>query len=202
VIPFVLKLQTPLFHLPFPDPDHHAKPGSDLGISMQNLILIIGGVFLIGKSTHEIHHKLEGDDHLEDDPTKRQSGSASFGKVMIEIMILNIVFSLDSIITAIGMIPPSQVMVMMLAVLISTGIMAFTVNPVSNFVEKHPTVKMLALSFLIMIGMNLVVEGFHVEIPSGYTYFAMGFSVFVEILNIRSTKKKNCVPVELIEPQL
>lgn len=201
-IPLVLRMQKPLFTLPFADPDHHAAPGTMLGLSVQNLILVVGGLFLIAKATHEIHHKLEGDGHVEDDPNQRKSGSAPFGAVMVQIMVLNIVFSLDSIITAIGMIPPSQVMVMILAVLAATGIMAFTVNPVSNFVEKHPTVKMLALSFLIMIGLNLVVEGFHVEIPQGYVYFAMGFSVFVETLNIRATAKKKRDCVTLIEPEL
>jgi predicted tellurium resistance membrane protein TerC len=118
----------------------------------------------------------------------------------VQIMLLNIVFSLDSIITAIGMVPKEQVMVMVLAVLISTAVMAISVNAVSAFVERHPTVKMLALSFLLLIGMTLLIEGFHFHIPKGYVYFAMGFSVFVEFLNLRATSKNKTKPVHLREP--
>lgn len=200
-IPLVLSFEKGIIPLPFPDPDPHAKQKM-LSLSVQDLIVLIGGVFLLYKATHEIHHKLEGDGHIEDNPEERKSGSGKFGAVMVQIMLLNIVFSLDSIITAIGMIPKEQVLVMILAVLISTAVMALTVNPVSRFVEKHPTVKMLALSFLLLIGMTLIIEAFHVHIPKGYVYFAMGFSVFVELLNLRSTAGKQHKPVELIEPKL
>jgi len=198
-IPLVLSLREPVFYLPFHDPHTGV---AKLGISWQDLILVIGGLFLLGKASHELLHKLEGEEHLEDDPKERKSGSGKFAAVMVQIMLLNIVFSLDSIVTAIGMIPPTQVMVMILAVLISTGIMALTVNPVSRFVEQHPGVKILALSFLLLIGFNLLIEGFHFEIPQGYVYFSMGFSVFVQVLNIRASSGKKIKPVELIEPQL
>ena len=198
-IPWVLRMKAPLFQLPFHDPHTGA---SGIGISVQDLVLIVGGLFLIGKSAHELHHKLEGDEHIEENPEERKSGSGKFAAVMVQIMLLNIVFSLDSIVTAIGMIPASQVTVMILAVLVSTGIMALTVNPVSRFVEKHPGVKILALSFLLLIGSNLVIEGFHFEIPQGYVYFSMGFSVFVQVLNIQATSDKKNKSVELIEPKL
>ena len=198
-IPLVLSMKNALFHLPFRDPHTGA---SGIGISLQDLVLIIGGIFLLGKAAHELYHKLEGDDHIEENPEERKSGSGKFAAVMVQIMLLNIVFSLDSIVTAIGMIPPSQVTVMILAVLVSTGIMALTVNPVSRFVEKHPGVKILALSFLLLIGFNLVIEGFHFEIPQGYVYFSMGFSVFVQVLNIRANSDKKNKAVELIEPKL
>lgn len=198
-IPFVLSLHKPIFHLPFKDPHTGA---AQLGISAQDLILIIGGLFLLGKAAHELLHKLEGEEHLETDPKERKSGSGKFAAVMMQIMILNIVFSLDSIVTAIGMIPPTQVMVMIIAVLVSTAIMALTVNPVSRFVDEHPGVKILALSFLLLIGFNLLIEGFHYEIPQGYVYFSMGFSVFVQVLNIKASSGKKIKHVELIEPKL
>ena len=198
-IPFVLSLHHPIFFLPFKDP----HTGADsLGLSAQDLILVVGGLFLLGKASHELLHKLEGEEHLEEDPEERTSGSGKFAAVMLQIMLLNIVFSLDSIVTAIGMIPASQVMVMILAVLISTAIMALTVNPVSRFVDKHPGVKILALSFLLLIGFNLLIEGFHFEIPQGYVYFSMGFSVFVQVLNIQATSDKKKKRVELNEPKL
>ncbi len=204
---FVLRLEQPLFHLPFPDPED--KAGS-LGISGQDLIVIVGGLFLLAKSTHEIHHKLEGAEHLEDGESKDAGGGdaqdlakrskAAFIGVLVQISLLNIVFSLDSIITAIGMVDKSQVMVMILAVLVATGVMAVSVNAVSAFVERHPTVKMLALSFLLLIGMTLLIEGFHAHIPKGYVYFAMGFSVLVETLNLQATKRRHNKPVHLREP--
>ncbi len=266
-LPFVLRLTQPVFYLPFADP---SPPGAGhgggaaegaaqaiahaagapltadgkprLGLSWQDIIVVIGGLFLLGKATHEIHGKLEGDEHLhvpgggkhgDGDPavghpgqsapsvqtdaataineagrghdaaatTAKTGGSGAYGSVLAQIMLLNIVFSIDSIVTAIGMIPPSQVMVMVLSVLIATGIMALAVNAVSAFVEKHPTVKMLALSFLLLIGTTLIIEGFHAHIPKGYVYFAMGFSVFVEMLNIKSRKGAPISPVALREPR-
>jgi predicted tellurium resistance membrane protein TerC len=187
-IGFVLGLDKPVLSLPF-----LAK-----GLSWKDIIIATGGVFLLWKATKEIHEKLEGEEHGPG--ADGRGGAKSFASVMSEIMVLNIVFSLDSIITAIGMVPRDQVMVMMIAVITSTIVMAFTINPVSAFVEKHPTVKMLALSFLILIGMTLVAEGFHVHIPKGYVYFAMGFSVFVELLNLKL--KKTSPPVVLHEPHL
>jgi predicted tellurium resistance membrane protein TerC len=195
MIPIVLSFEKGVLPLPFPDP---GKPTQKLSLSIQDIVVLLGGLFLLYKATKEIHHKLEG----ASEEVHGAGKAAAFAAVMGQIMILNVVFSLDSIITAIGMVPKEQVLVMILAVLISTGVMALTVNPVSRFVEKHPTVKMLALSFLLLIGMTLLVEAFHVHIPKGYVYFAMGFSVFVEFLNLRaSTGKKNHV-VALNEPHL
>lgn len=142
------------------------------------IILLGGGLFLIWKSVHEIHHKLEG--HEE---TQKNVKAATFSSVIIQIMILDIVFSLDSVITAVGM--AKHIPVMITAVVIAVGVMMAFANSIGDFVEKHPTIKMLALAFLILIGVNLVAESFHVEIPKGYTYFAMAFATVVELLNIK-----------------
>ncbi|MBL9175838.1 MAG: TerC family protein [Verrucomicrobiales bacterium] len=158
--------------------------GHDIGISGKDLILLVGGLFLIGKSTYEIHEKLEGADG------EKSSGSAaSFQSVVIQILLLDIVFSLDSVITAVGTV--KQVSVMITAVVLSMVVMLVFVNQIGTFVERHPTIKMLALAFLILIGTMLVAEGFHQHIPRGYIYFAMAFSVGVELLNmrIRSSEK-------------
>lgn len=197
-LPVVLSLEKPLFTLPFPDPGH---PEHQLGISGQDLIILMGGLFLLWKATHEIHQKLEGEEHVTGEGGSGGKAGATFAGVMVQIMLLNIVFSLDSIITAIGMVPKEQVMVMVIAVLVSTVVMAISVNTVSAFVEKHPTVKMLALSFLLLIGFTLIVEGIHFHIPKGYVYFAMGFSVGVEILNLLA-KRKVAEPVHLRGPHL
>ena len=147
-------------------------------ISGRDLILIGGGLFLLGKSTFEMHERLEGE---EAHGTGRRA--ASFVSVIVQIMLLDIVFSLDSVITAVGMV--DEVWIMVAAVLVSAGIMMLAAESISGFVHKHPTVKMLALSFLLLIGMSLLLEGFGQHIPKGYIYFAMGFSVFVEMLNLR-----------------
>ena len=157
-------------------------------ISGRDLILLLGGLFLIAKSTHEIHDKLEG---AEGDANARVA--ASFSSVIIQILLLDIVFSLDSVITAVGM--AEDVSVMILAVVIAVGVMLFSAGPISNFVERHPTVKMLALSFLLLIGVSLIGEGLEQHIPKGYIYFAMGFSIFVEMINLRVRKKSE--PVHL-----
>jgi predicted tellurium resistance membrane protein TerC len=154
----------------------------------QSLILIVGGLFLIGKSTHEIHDKLEG---AEGDASAKVA--ASFAAVIVQILLLDIVFSLDSVITAVGM--AEDVAVMIIAVIVAVGVMLVAAGPISDFVERHPTVKMLALSFLLLIGVSLIAEGFHQEIPKGYIYFAMGFSIFVEMINLRVRKKS--APVHL-----
>jgi predicted tellurium resistance membrane protein TerC len=158
-------------------------------ISGRDLILILGGLFLIGKSTFEIHDKLEGE---EGHASKKVA--ASFVSVVTQIMLLDIVFSLDSVITAVGMV--DELWVMVAAVIIAVGIMMVSAEPISTFVHKHPTVKMLALSFLLLIGMSLLLEGFDHHIPKGYIYFAMGFSVFVEMINLRL---RRTAPVELHE---
>jgi predicted tellurium resistance membrane protein TerC len=160
-------------------------------ISGRDLILLVGGLFLIGKSTSEIHDKLEGE---EGDNSRRVA--ATFKGVIVQIMLLDIVFSLDSVITAVGM--AQRVEVMIAAVVIAVILMMWWSRPVSEFVERHPTVKMLALSFLILIGVNLVADGLGQHIPKGYTYFAMGFSVFVETLNVKLRRK--APPVHLHSP--
>ena len=157
-------------------------------ISGRDLILIVGGLFLIAKSTHEIHGKLEGEEGHGS-----AKAAASFASVIVQILLLDIVFSLDSVITAVGM--AEHVAVMILAVVIAVGVMFFSAAPISDFVERHPTVKMLALSFLLLIGVSLIGEGFEQHIPKGYIYFAMGFSVFVEMINLRVRKKST--PVHL-----
>jgi predicted tellurium resistance membrane protein TerC len=157
-------------------------------VTGRDLILIVGGLFLIAKSTHEIHLKLEGD---EAGGAGRQA--ASFGSVIFQILLLDIVFSLDSVITAVGM--AEHLAVMIAAVVIAVAVMMLAARVVSDFVERHPTVKMLALSFLLLIGMSLIGEGWGQHIPKGYIYFAMGFSVFVEAINLRIRAKN--VPVHL-----
>jgi predicted tellurium resistance membrane protein TerC len=157
-------------------------------ISGRDLILIAGGLFLLGKSTHEIHGRLEGE---EGEASTR--AASSFASVLVQIALLDIVFSLDSVITAVGMV--DQVSVMVVAVVISVLIMMLAAEPISAFVHRHPTVKMLALSFLLLIGLSLLLEGFDHHIPKGYVYFAMGFSVFVETINLRVRRKTP--PVQL-----
>ena len=159
-------------------------------ISGRDLILILGGLFLLGKSTYEIHDKLEGE---EGHASKKVP--TSFASVIVQIMLLDLVFSLDSVITAVGM--ADQLWVMIAAVVIAVAIMMVSAEPISAFVHKHPTVKMLALSFLLLIGVSLLREGFDQHIPKGYIYFAMGFSVFVEMINLRLRPK--AAPVELKE---
>jgi predicted tellurium resistance membrane protein TerC len=158
-------------------------------ISGRDLVLLIGGLFLIGKATREIHERLEGE---EGEASARVA--PSLRSVLIQIMLLDIVFSLDSVITAVGMV--DQLGVMIAAVVVAVAFMMVFARPVSDFVERHPTVKMLALSFLILIGVSLVAESFDQHIPKGYIYFAMAFSVMVEVLNLKARKKKPA-PVHL-----
>lgn len=174
---WVMRLTSPLFSV----------LGND--ISGRDLILILGGLFLIGKSTHEIHDKLEG---VEGESSVKVK--AKFSNIIVQILLLDIVFSLDSVITAVGM--ANQVGVMIAAVVIAIGVMMLSAGSISGFVEKHPTVKMLALSFLLLIGVTLIAEGFDQHISKGYVYFAMAFSVFVEMLNLKIRSKRS-VPVKL-----
>jgi len=162
---------------------------SKLGISGRDLILLFGGLFLIYKATHEIHLKLEGDEGETGTPKVH-----SFSGVITQILLLDIVFSLDSVITAVGM--ADHVEIMVAAVIIAVVIMMLSADAISNFVNKHPTVKMLALSFLLLIGVSLLAEGFDQHIPKGYIYFAMAFSILVEMLNLKM-KKNTRNPVEL-----
>ena len=163
-------------------------------ISGRDLVLIAGGLFLIGKSTHEIHNKLEGEEGSA-------SGriASSFFSVIVQILLLDIVFSLDSVITAVGMV--DEIWIMIAAVVVAVIFMMVFASPISNFVDRHPTVKMLALSFLLLIGVTLLAEAFDRHIPKGYIYFAMAFSVFVEMLNLR-LRKPHAAPVKLREPFL
>jgi predicted tellurium resistance membrane protein TerC len=158
-------------------------------ISGRDVILILGGLFLLGKSTHEIHNSLEGT--TED---KHKTAAATLGSVLIQITVLDIVFSLDSVITAVGLV--KYVSVMAIAIILAVGVMLLAAKPIGDFVDAHPTVKILALSFLILIGVTLMVEGFNIHVPKGYIYFAMAFSVVVEMLNIRM-RKKRAAPVKL-----
>ena len=161
-------------------------------ISGRDIILIVGGLFLIAKSTHEIHEKLEGDEGK----TSRKV-AASFASVIIQIMLLDIVFSLDSVITAIGM--ASALGIMVTAVVIAVVFMMIFAGAISDFVQKRPTIKMLALSFLLLIGVTLIAEGLDQNIPKGYIYFAMAFSVFVEMLNLK-LRGRASEPLKLREP--
>ncbi|HIG04973.1 MAG TPA: TerC family protein [Planctomycetes bacterium] len=170
-ISWLLKLVGPLFTI------------FDHSISGKDLILIGGGLFLLGKSTREIHDKIEGEDQKEKGPAVQ----VSYMSVLLQIALLDMVFSLDSVITAVGM--AKSLTVMVIAVVLSVMVMLIFSGFVSRFVEKHPTVKVLALSFLMLIGFALVAEGWHLDIPKGYIYFAMGFSAFVEMLNLQIFKR-------------
>lgn len=175
---WMARLTTPLFHV------------WEKGFSGRDLILLGGGLFLLAKATYEIHDKLEGEEG-------HGSGkvAATFASVITQVMILDIVFSLDSVITAIGM--ANHLGVMVTAVILAVLVMLLAAEPISAFVEEHPTVKILALSFLLLIGFSLVADGLGQHISKGYIYFAMGFSVFVEMVNIRIRGRKKPVPVEL-----
>ena len=152
------------------------------GVSGRDIILIVGGLFLLAKSTMEIHDKLEG----EEQHTSGAKDSASFKGIIVQIMFLDIIFSLDSVITAVGM--ASQLAVMATAVVLAVGVMMFFAGAVSRFVDRHPTIKVLALSFLLLIGVSLIADGLSFHIPKGYIYFAMSFSVFVEMINLKARK--------------
>lgn len=176
---WLTRLTAPLFQV-----FHHAISGRDL-------IMMGGGLFLLGKSTFEIHERLEGEEgHAS------QKVPPSLAAVIFQIMLLDIVFSLDSVITAVGM--ADELVIMIAAVVIAVLIMLFAAGPISNFIDERPTLKILALSFLLLIGFSLVAESLGVHIPKGYIYFAMGFSIFVEVLNLRIRAKRE--PVKLRQP--
>lgn len=179
---WIISLEEPLFTIPW--------FGSEaLGVSGRDLILIAGGLFLLWKSTHEIHDKLEG----KQGRASAKVG-ATFSSVIVQIMLLDVVFSLDSVITAVGMVEHIEIMIF--AVIVAAVVMIFTAGPIGEFVERHPTIKILALSFLLLIGFTLVVEGLHQHIPKGYIYFAMGFSIMVELINLR-VRQREPEPVRL-----
>ena len=163
-------------------------------ISGRDLILIAGGLFLLWKSVHEIHNALEGD---EGDPSV--AAAASFGAVIAQIAIIDIVFSLDSVITAVGLV--DEIAIMAIAIIVAVGVMMFAAGPISRFVDEHPTIKMLALTFLILIGIALIGEGWDLHIPKGYIYFAMAFSVAVEMLNIRIRSRMKSVKLRKRGPR-
>ncbi len=162
-----------------------------LEISGRDLILIGGGLFLLWKSVHEIHASLEGEPEEEGGAA---AAKASFSGVLVQIAVIDIVFSLDSVITAVGL--ADQVSVMVLAILISVGVMTFAAKSIGDFVDRHPTIKMLALSFLVLVGVTLIAEGFGTHVPKGYIYFAMAFSVAVEMINI-NLRTRMAKPVQL-----
>lgn len=167
-----------------------------MGFSGRDLILIFGGLFLLYKAVKEMHEQLEGPGAHDHAPTGGRIASANFAAIIGQIMVLDIVFSLDSVITAVGM--ADDIGVMVSAVVLTVAIMLFAARPIGDFVQAHPTVKMLALAFLLLIGVNLIADGFGFKIPKGYTYFAMGFAIMVELLNLRARKGK---PVALHETQ-
>ena len=175
---WIVRLTAPLF----------AALGNE--ISGRDLILIVGGLFLLAKSTHEIHHNLEGVEKGDSIAVQ-----ATFASVLVQITLLDIVFSLDSVITAVGM--ADHIPVMVIAIVLAVCFMMVFAKPIGDFVEQHPTVKMLALSFLLLVGMALVADGLDFHIPKGYIYFAMGFSVFVEMLNLRLRRRMKPKPVKL-----
>jgi predicted tellurium resistance membrane protein TerC len=161
----------------------------DHGFTGRDLILLLGGLFLVAKATWEIHDKLEGGDHAD-----RKAAAASFGAILVQIMLLDIVFSLDSVITAVGM--ARDVEIMIAAVMIAVLVMMVAARRISDFIERHPTMKMLALSFLLLIGVVLIADGFGQHVSKGYIYFAMAFSLFVEVLNLR-IRRGGEAPVQL-----
>ena len=177
-ITWIARLTTPFFTI------------GDHGVTGRDLILLGGGLFLIAKATYEIHERLEGE-------SGHSSGkaAASFASVIAQVMVLDIVFSLDSVITAVGM--ANDLTVMVTAVVLAVGVMLFAAEPISEFTEKHPTIKVLALSFLLLIGMTLIAEGVDQKIPKGYVYFSMAFALLVEVLNIRS--RRPSAPLQLHE---
>ena len=199
---WVMGLTGTLFSVPFlaqtaapVAPGAHEIANIPGQISGRDLILILGGIFLLYKSVHEIHNKLEGEDGSAEGVGK----AVSFAAIIAQILVLDIVFSLDSVITAVGMV--DNVSIMIAAVVLAVLVMLVAAKPISEFVEKHPTVKMLALSFLLLIGVTLLAEGFGQHISKGYIYFAMAFAVLVEMLNLRMRKPKTA-PVELREPYI
>lgn len=183
IISLILKLEGNLFTV------------FEIGISGKDLILILGGLFLLYKASKEIYHKTEG----EEGDTSKGIKATSFRSVIVQILILDLVFSVDSIITAVGMV--DELWIMYVAVIVTVGIMLFASEPISRFINKHPAFKMLALSFLLLIGMSLIGEGLDFHIPKGYIYFSMAFALLVDILQMRTQKSKQ-PPVDLHEHYL
>ncbi|MES2920780.1 MAG: TerC family protein [Verrucomicrobiota bacterium] len=191
-ITWIMSMQNPLFQVPVHPAVWDMMPsakahGGHLGISVKDLILLVGGFFLIWKSTKEIHHSLEG----HEEATLTTAAKSSFAGVLVQIAMIDIIFSLDSVITAVGMVnDPTRVSLMMVAVMVAIGVMMLASGAISDFVSRHPSVKMLALSFLIMIGTALMAEALHFHIPKGYIYFSMVFSLAVELLNLKARARR------------
>lgn len=190
-ITWIMSLQNALFEIPIHPTlwdmmPHAVEHAGRLGISVKDLILLGGGFFLIWKSTKEIHHSLEE----PEEASVTSKAAVGFGAVLVQIAMIDIIFSLDSVITAVGMVnDPTRVSLMMVAVVLAIGVMMAASGAISSFVSRHPSVKMLALSFLIMIGTALMAEALHFHVPKGYIYFSMAFSLAVELLNLRVRAK-------------
>jgi len=201
-IVWIMALNTPIIHVPVHPSLWDMMPGAaehagTLGISWKDLILLGGGFFLIWKSTREIHDKLEG----ENEGAKRRVAVVSFGAVIAQIGMIDIIFSLDSVITAVGMVnDPTRISLMMVAVVFAVLVMMAASGPIGQFVSKYPSIKVLALAFLILIGTSLMAEGLHFHIPKGYIYFAMVFSLGVELVNIKAHTRKRALAMDVAAP--
>ncbi|MEO1920351.1 MAG: TerC family protein [Sphingomonadaceae bacterium] len=195
VIGWLVTLKTPIFDLGITGPlvEGTDKPSFETAFSGRDLILLVGGLFLLWKATKEIHHSMEPEDNsgdlLDKTPGKAKAVQATFAAVIAQIIAIDLVFSVDSILTAVGM--TDQIPIMVTAVVITVGIMLVAADPLSNFIEKNPTLVMLALAFLVMIGLVLIADGFGFKVPKGYVYAAMAFSVGVELLNMIQRNRRN-----------
>ncbi|MCU0420602.1 MAG: TerC family protein [Cyclobacteriaceae bacterium] len=192
-ITWIIGFVEPLFTIPA-----NFLIGHDMAVSGKDLILLFGGLFLIAKSTMEINHEMEGDE--EDEEQQKKGIIPTFASTIFQIILLDIIFSFDSILTAVGIVPPEQVIIMIIAVVVSIIVMMFFSGAISDFIKRHPSMEVLALGFLILIGFTLVLEGMHQEIPKGYIYFAVAFSLLIEFTNIRVRKKRKKNPVKLNKP--
>lgn len=192
-ITWIIGFTEPLFTVPANFIFEH-----DMPFSGKDLILGFGGLFLIAKSTMEINHEMEGDNDDEEGGVK--AAAVTFAGTIVQIILLDIIFSFDSILTAVGIVPPDQVVIMIIAVIVSIFVMMFFSGGISDFIKQHPSMEVLALGFLILIGFTLLLEGLHQEIPKGYIYFAVAFSLLIEFTNIRVRKKRKKTTVKLNKP--
>ena len=197
LIGWLVTLQTPIFDLGLVGtPNAYGEPSFDTAFSGRDIILLVGGLFLLWKATKEIHHLMEPEDDsgdlLDKTPGTADAVKATFGAVIAQIVAIDIVFSVDSILTAVGM--TDQIPIMVTAVVITVGIMMVAADPLARFIEKNPTLVMLALAFLVMIGLVLIADGFGFHVPKGYIYAAMGFSIGVELLNMTQRKRRVTEP--------
>ncbi len=188
-ITWIIGFTEPLFTIPA-----NILMDNPHSFSGRDLILLFGGLFLIAKSTLEINHEMEGE---EEDEGGVKKAAATFVGTIVQIILLDIIFSFDSILTAVGIVPPEQVIIMIIAVVVSIFVMMFFAGAISDFIKNHPSMEVLALGFLILIGFTLMLEGLHKEIPKGYIYFAVAFSLLIEFTNIRVRKKRKSKPVKL-----